>query len=73
MCSKTEGREEVVRAALEAYPDDPSRLADGQAEEGYAELQRIAQAVEAKKLAWLTEVERHAPSAATATSPRPTG
>ena len=60
MCSKSERREEAVREALDAYPDDPSRLADGEAEEGYAELQRIAQAVEAKKFAWLAEVERRA-------------
>lgn len=60
MCSKQENREERVRHALEAYPGDPSRLADEEAEEGFAELQRIAQAVEAKKLAWLSDIQRRA-------------
>jgi hypothetical protein len=60
MCSRQDGREEGVRAALEAYPKDPSRLSDEEAEQGFAELQCIAQAVEAKKLAWLANIERRA-------------
>ncbi len=53
-------REERVRAALEAYSKDPSVLTDQEVEEGFAELQRIAQAVEATKLAWLADIERRA-------------
>ncbi|MDP8957199.1 MAG: DUF222 domain-containing protein, partial [Actinomycetota bacterium] len=60
MCSEHEGRESRVRAALEAYPADPSRLRDRDVEEGFAELQRIAQAIEVRKLAWLADIEKRA-------------
>jgi len=53
-------REECVRKALDAYPSDPSRLSDQEAETGFEELQRIVQAAEAKKLAWLADIERRA-------------
>ena len=60
MCSTVGRREDRVREALAAYPNDPSPLSDQEAEEGFAELQRIAQAVEAKKLAWLADLQRRA-------------
>jgi uncharacterized protein DUF222 len=43
---------------LEAYPDDPSTLTDDQVEAGFADLQRMSEAVEAKRLRWLAELER---------------
>jgi hypothetical protein len=60
MSSIASSREERVREALDAYPNEPARLADEEAEAGFAELQRIAQAVEAKRLAWLADIERRA-------------
>jgi hypothetical protein len=45
-------------AGLDAYSDDPSGLSDAQVESGFADLQRISEAVEAKRLRWLGEVER---------------
>ncbi|HEY3210409.1 MAG TPA: hypothetical protein VGL18_11575 [Actinomycetota bacterium] len=50
---------ERVRAALLAYPD-PSGLTEDQAEAGFAQLQRISELVEAKRLRWLAELERRA-------------
>lgn len=52
--------EKEVRVALEAYPDDPSRLGDQEAGEGFAQLQRISEAVEAKRLRWLADQDRRA-------------
>src|SRR6266508_3771541 len=44
-----------IRAGLEGYPDDPSALPDEAASEGFACLQRISEAVEAKRLRWLAD------------------
>jgi hypothetical protein len=55
--AKTEVR---VRAALEAYPDDPSALPEDQASAGFAQLQRISEMVEAKRLRWLADQDRRA-------------
>jgi hypothetical protein len=52
--------EKEVRAALEAYPDDPSRLSDEEAGAGFAQLQRISEMVEAKRLRWLADQDRRA-------------
>jgi hypothetical protein len=43
---------------LEAYPDHPSALSDEQLESGFADLQHLSEAVEAKRLAWLAELDR---------------
>src|SRR2546428_8942060 len=47
-------------AQLDGYPDDPSGLADEQVESGFAGLQCLSEAVEAKRLRWLAELERRA-------------
>jgi hypothetical protein len=60
MRSSIEEMDLGVRSALESFPDDPSSLSQRDLEEGFAALQRIVQAAEAKKLAWLTEVQRRA-------------
>jgi hypothetical protein len=44
--------------SLDAYADDPSLLSDRQVESGFAELQRMSEAVEAKRLRWLAELDR---------------
>jgi hypothetical protein len=49
-----------VQDALEAYPEDPSELAEEQAAEGFAQLQRISELVEAKRLRWLADQDRRA-------------
>ena len=49
-----------VKAALEAYPDDPSGLGEDQAGAGFAQLQRISEMVEAKRLRWLADQDRRA-------------
>jgi uncharacterized protein DUF222 len=49
---------DALRAGLAAYPDDPSGLSDHQVESGFADLQRMSEAVEAKRLRWLAELER---------------
>jgi len=49
-----------IRAGLEGYPDDPSALPDEAASEGFACLQRISEAVEAKRLRWLADQDRRA-------------
>ncbi|MDP8955997.1 MAG: HNH endonuclease, partial [Actinomycetota bacterium] len=61
MCSSTgSDREQRIRSTLNAYPDDLGTVSDEDLDQGYSELQRIVQAVEAKKLRWLAEVERRA-------------
>ena len=55
-----EGTERRVRAALEAYPDDPSDLNEDEAEAGFTQLQRISELVEAKRLRWLADQNRRA-------------
>jgi hypothetical protein len=57
MFAKTEDR---VKEGLAGYPDDPSRLADAEAAEGFAQLQRISELVEAKRLRWLGDQDRRA-------------
>jgi hypothetical protein len=57
---ESEGAEEGVRSALEAYPDDPSGLKDQEACDGFAQLQRISEMVEAKRLRWLADQDRRA-------------
>jgi hypothetical protein len=52
--------EDRVRAALASYPDDPSDLTEDLAAEGFAQLQRIAELVEAKRLRWLADQDRRA-------------
>jgi uncharacterized protein DUF222/HNH endonuclease len=47
-------------AALDAYPDDPSELKDDEAAAGFAQLQRISEMVEAKRLRWLADQDRRA-------------
>jgi len=49
-----------VKAALEAYPDDPSGLSEDQAASGFAQLQGISELVEAKRLRWLADQDRRA-------------
>ncbi len=49
-----------VTAALEAYPDDPSGPTEDQAASGFAQLQRISEMVEAKRLRWLADQDRRA-------------
>jgi uncharacterized protein DUF222/HNH endonuclease len=57
---EAEGAEDGVRTALEAYPDDPAWLNDQEAGDGFAQLQRISEAVEAKRLRWLADQDRRA-------------
>jgi uncharacterized protein DUF222 len=52
--------EKAVRVALEAYPDNPAELSDEDSGEGFAQLQRISEAVEAKRLRWLADQDRRA-------------
>src|SRR2546425_341865 len=47
-----------MRAALDAYPDDPSGLPDGLAGEGFAQLQRFSESVETKGVEELRAVVR---------------
>src|SRR5438552_15004729 len=49
-----------VRAGLQAYPDDPALLSTDEVEAGFADLQRLSEALEAMRLRWLAEVERRA-------------
>jgi hypothetical protein len=49
-----------AKAALEAFPDDPSELTEDQAAAGFAQLQRISEIVEAKRLRWLADQDRRA-------------
>ena len=49
-----------IREALAAFPDDPSELPDEVVGKGFAELQRVVEAVEAKRLCWLAEQDRRA-------------
>jgi uncharacterized protein DUF222/HNH endonuclease len=49
-----------LQAVLAAYPDDPSGLADEVATEGFAQLQRFSEALEAKRLRWLADQDRRA-------------
>jgi hypothetical protein len=55
-----EEAEKQVRAALDSYPDDPSGLSDVAVEAGFAELHRLSEAVEARRLQWLADLERRA-------------
>jgi hypothetical protein len=52
--------EDRVRAALDLYPDDPAALPEDQAAAGFAQLQRIADLLEAKRLRWLADQDRRA-------------
>jgi uncharacterized protein DUF222 len=52
--------EERARRALSAYPNDPSSLSEEQAAAGFAQLQRISELVEAKRLRWLADQDRRA-------------
>jgi hypothetical protein len=52
--------EDQVRVALQAYPDDPTELSDEQSTAGFAQLQRISEMVEAKRLRWLADQDRRA-------------
>ncbi len=49
-----------VKAALDLYPDDPSGLTEEQSAAGFAQLQRISEVVEAKRLRWLADQDRRA-------------
>ena len=49
-----------VKRSLGAYPEDPSGLSDEEAGAGFAQLQRIAEVVEAKRLRWLADQDRRA-------------
>jgi uncharacterized protein DUF222 len=49
-----------VRAASAAFPDDPAALSHERAAAGFAQLQRISELVEAKRLRWLANQERRA-------------
>jgi len=49
-----------LREGLQAFPDDPSRLTDSQAADGFSQLQRISELVEAKRLRWLADQDRRA-------------
>ena len=60
MSSIRTSRAEAVRRALAAYPDDLRNVGDEGVERGYAELQTMEQAIAAKKLKWLAEIERRA-------------
>jgi len=56
----TTAAQDRVKAALDAYPEDPSSLTDDQARAGFAQLQRISEMVEAKRLRWLADQDRRA-------------
>src|SRR5206468_1944331 len=43
---------------LERFQDDPSDLSDECLEAGFADLVRLCEAAEAKRLVWLGELER---------------
>jgi hypothetical protein len=45
---------------LAAFPDDPAALSHERAAAGFAQLQRISELVEAKRLRWLANQERRA-------------
>jgi Domain of unknown function (DUF222)/HNH endonuclease len=47
--------------SLDRFTCDPTGLATDALEQGFAELQRLADAVEARRLVWLAELERRAP------------
>lgn len=49
-----------VRTALAGFPDDPGALIDEESVAGFAELQLISEAVEAKLLRWLADQDRRA-------------
>jgi hypothetical protein len=49
-----------LQDALDGYPDDPSGLAEDVAAEGFAQLQRFSEAIEAKRLSWLADQDRRA-------------
>ena len=49
-----------IREALAAFPDDASELPDEVVGKGFAELQRVVEAVEAKRLRWLADQDRRA-------------
>jgi hypothetical protein len=53
-------REKPIRLCLDAFTDDPSGLSIDRVEAGFVELQRLSQAVEAKRLRWLAELEKRA-------------
>jgi hypothetical protein len=47
-----------VRNGLQAYLDDPAALSADELEAGFEQLQLLGEALEAKRLRWLAEVER---------------
>lgn len=49
-----------VTEALEIFPDDPSGPTEDRAAGGFAQLQRMAELVEAKRLRWLADQDRRA-------------
>jgi hypothetical protein len=49
-----------VRNGLQAYLDDPAALSADELEAGFEQLQLLGEALEAKRLRWLAEVERRA-------------
>src|SRR6266480_6864914 len=49
-----------LQAALDAYTVDPSSLAEEVAAEGFAQLQRFSEAIEAQRLSWLADQDRRA-------------
>src|SRR4029077_13151118 len=49
-----------AQAWLDAVPDDPSSLGDQEVEAGFAALNRAWEAVGAKRLRWLAELDRRA-------------
>jgi hypothetical protein len=55
-----EDAEQGVREALDAYPDEPAGLPGVDAAAGFAQLQRISELVEAKRLRWLADQDRRA-------------
>lgn len=55
-----EGWAAQIHTGLKGYPDDPSILSDEAATEGFVCLQRISEAVEAKRLRWLADQDRRA-------------
>lgn len=59
MFEPDEARRHVL-AALATYPDDPSGLTDEEAAAGFAQLQRLSESVEAKRLRWLADQDRRA-------------
>jgi uncharacterized protein DUF222 len=52
------GASALLQAAMAAYPDDPSGLAEDAAALGFAQLQGFSEALEAKRLAWLADQDR---------------